>query len=154
MNAKAKTANAPEAVSTVATGPVALPVVPQIPLVAPAGFVPKVLRVVTMPLWKLRAGMEIFVKITGKMEVSKPIKGEKDKTKEPPTLVPSVKLDTGEVGQFIAGSVLKDILNDTYPNDGYVGKGFWIRVEAQKESKEGGGRRYNNYRVDEIEVPK
>lgn len=126
------------------------------PDAGPVPFKPVVVRQVTMPLWKLRAGAEIFVKITGAMYLSKPLKkqSEADKKKEPPTLIPAVKLDTGEVGQFIAGSVLRDIFADEYPKDAYVGKGFWIKVEEQKDSKEGGGRRYNNYTVTEIAVPK
>lgn len=120
--------------------------------VTPGAFVPKVIKQVTLPLWKLRAGGELFVKITEKMQIAKALKNQtaEDKAKEPPTLINAVKLDTGEVGQFIAGSVLRDIFNDEYPNNSYVGKGFWIKVEAQKDSKAGGGRRYNNYTVAEI----
>jgi len=146
--AKAQTPAAPSTVTTITTANT----------VADDGvFRPKVLKQVTMPLFKLRAGSEIFVKVTGKMFLSKPIKGDTpkdgEKPKEPPTLIPVVKLDTGEIGQIIAGSVLRDIFKDEYPNDSYVGKGFWIVVTEQKEAKVGGGRRYNNYTVSEIEVP-
>lgn len=121
-------------------------------------FVPKVLKLVTLPLFKLKAGSEIFVKILDKAYKATPIKNEApakpgEAPKEPPMLVNVLKLDTGELGQIIPGSLLIDILNDQYPNDSYVRKGFWIKVGDQKASAGGGGKRYNTYTVSEIELP-
>lgn len=125
----------------------------------PAPFVPKILKQVSTNLLKLRPGMTVYVKITDRMQQAKPLKkGEKTKEdgtpREPPTLIPVVNLATGEVQSIIAGSVLRDLLNDEYPSDKYVGRGFMIEVREQKAAQGGGGRRYNTYNVAEIEVPK
>lgn len=118
-------------------------------------FVPKVLKQVSTNLLKLRTGSSIYIRITGKMEVAKALKRQKDgdDKKEPPTLIPVVNLETGEVQSVIAGSVLKDLMNDEYPKDSYVGRCFWIVVKDQKSSQGGGGRRYNTYDVKEIADP-
>lgn len=118
-------------------------------------FTPKVVKQVSVNLLKLRAGYTVYVLLTGAMATSKPLKNQtaEDAKKEPPTLLPVINLETGEVQNIITGTVLKDLLNDEYPRNGYVGKSFWIAVKEQKEAKAGGGRRYNNYDVKEIETP-
>ena len=129
------------------------------PAGTPAKFVPKVLKVLTVPLLKLRPGMTVYVKITDPMEKAAPLKHasppkDGEKGKEPPTLIKCINLETGEVCQVIAGLILFDLLNDTYPKQSYVGKGFSLNVSEQKASAGGGGKRYNTYNVSEIEVPK
>lgn len=120
---------------------------------APLPF--KIIKQVSVNLLKIRAGMTVFVKITGPMHVAKRLKKEtaEDKAKEPPTLLPVINLETGEVQEIIVGSVLKDLLDDEYPAAKYVGRGFQIAVKEQKDAKAGGGRRYNTYDVAEIELP-
>lgn len=123
-----------------------------------AKFVPKVIQQLTFPQWKLRAGSELFVLLTSRMHLGDPLKTPEpvkdgEKPKEPVTLIEAIALDTGEVGQFITGSILKDLFNDKFPNDSYVGKSFWIRVGEQKDAKTGGGRRYNTYTISLIETP-
>lgn len=124
---------------------------------SPAKFVPKVIRQVTLPLFKLKPGSEIFVKILDKAYKAAALKGAApkagDPVKEPPMLINVLNLETGELGQIIPGASLLDTLNDTYPNDTYVRKGFWIKVGEQKASAGGGGKRYNTYTVSEIELP-
>lgn len=125
----------------------------------PAKFVPKILKVITVPLLKLRPGMTVYIKVTEKMEKAAPLKHaappkDGEKAKEPPVVFKAVNLETGEVCQIIAGMLLYDTLNDNYPKETYVGKGFAITVNEQKASAGGGGKRYNTYSVSEIEVPK
>ncbi len=117
---------------------------------APAKFVPKVLKQVSQNLLKLRAGTVVHVKVPEKMAKAPPIKNG-DKKKEPPILLPVINLETSESQVIIVGAVLVDLLNDTYPKDGYVGRGFTIAVLEKKGS---GERTYNTYNVQEIEVPK
>lgn len=125
---------------------------------AVAKFVPKIVRVVTVPLLKLKPGMTIYVLVRAAMHKAQPLKTEQnpkdgEKAKEPPMLLDVVNLESGELQQVIPGAILVDILNDNYPTASYVGKGFQIAVSEQKASAGGGGRRYNTYNVSEIEVP-
>lgn len=122
----------------------------------PTKFVPKVLKVITLPLLKLRPGSELFVKIVDKMyqaDQQKNAKPDKDgKLPNPPMLVNVVNLETGELCQIIPGTILQDIFTDKYPNATYVNKGFWIKV-GEKKGGGGGRSSYNTYTVSEIEVP-
>lgn len=115
----------------------------------------KVIKQVSTNLLKLRAGMTVFVKVTAAMHTAKRLKKEsaEDKAKEPPTLLPVINLETGEVQSIIVGSVLKDLIDDEYPKQGYVGHGFQIALKEQKDAKAGGGRRYNTYDLAEIALP-
>lgn len=125
-------------------------------ILAPNATLPfKVIKQVSVNLLKIRAGMTVYVAVTGAMHVAKRLKKEsaEDAKKEPPTLLPVINLETGETQEIIVGSVLKDLLDDEYPNAKYVGKGFQIAVKEQKDAKAGGGRRYNTYDVAEIELP-
>lgn len=147
-NARAAPAALPESqTSTSASNVVALP----------AKFDPtkvKVLKQVSTNLLKLRPGAVVFMTITGPSVKSKPLKNasEEDKKKEPPTLLPIVNLETGEVQSIIVGAVLIDLLNDEYAGNKYVGKSFRLTVKEQKDARAGGGRRYNNYDLVEIQV--
>jgi len=139
---------------TVATGaadePVAMP--NPVELSQPAKFVPRVLRQVSQNLLKLRSGDQVYVQVTGPMAKAKPQKNasSEDKKKEPPTLLPVTNLETGEIQVIICGSVLVDLLNDEYPGDTYVNKGFAILIKEKKDGK--GGKTYNTYDVREIAV--
>jgi hypothetical protein len=125
--------------------------------VAPRIFDPskiKIVKQVSTNLLKLRPGMTVYVTIMGPMEKAKALKKQsaEDKAKEPPTLLPCINLETGEVCSIIGGAVLVDLLNDEYPQNAYVKKSFQIVVKEQKDAKGGGGKRYNNYDVKEISV--
>lgn len=111
-------------------------------------------KVLTVPLIKLRAGMTIYVKALAAMFEAKPIKNAKeaDKDKKAPTLLQVLDLETGALAQIILGTILADIFNDEYPQNAYIGKGFKIIVGEQKASQAGGGKRYNQYEVYEIEI--
>lgn len=125
---------------------------------APAKFVPKILKIVTVPLLKLRPGMTVYLKIIDALKRAEPLKHvaaptDGTKAKEPPVLFKAVNLETGEPVQCIAGTLLVDVFADHYPNDSYINKGFMITVNEQKASAGGGGKRYNTYAVNEIELP-
>jgi hypothetical protein len=121
---------------------------------APAKFVPKIVKQITLPLFKIRAGDTIYVKVIDKAYRAAALKKPSDDpNKLPPMLLNVVNLESGELGQIIPGEILMDLLNDTYPSDGYVKKGFMIKVGDQKASAGGGGKRYNTYSLAEIELP-
>lgn len=118
----------------------------------------EVIKVLTLPLIKLRAGLTVYIKPTEPMFQAKPQKNapkseDGDGIKKPPTLMHCVDLTTGELAQIIPGTILADIFNDDYPNNTYVGRGFKIVVGEQKSVQGGGGKRYNQYTVAEIKLP-
>lgn len=107
------------------------------------------LRAVTLPTLRLVEETAVHVTVTGAMHVSTAQqRPDRDgKVKEPATVMGVTDLDSGEVTQVIVGAVLKGILNETYPKDGYVGKSFEITKHAKAT-----GKRYNTYSVFEIEA--
>lgn len=106
-------------------------------------------RALTLPTLKLVEEVAVNVTATGPMHVSTAQQrpGKDGKVMEPATVLPVVNLETGEVTQIILGSVLKDILTETYPKDAYVGKSFEITKHAKAT-----GKRYNTYSVFEIDA--
>lgn len=111
-------------------------------------FVPKVKRVITLPLLKFQIDQPVYVRIDGEMFKGKEIKGSGDKAKmEPATLANCTNLETGEACQIIVATVLHSILTEEYENGAYVGKGFMIT-----KGPKGSGKAYNPYTVSEIEV--
>lgn len=112
------------------------------------------MKAVTLPVMRLTEEVPVYVTVTGAMYEGKEQKptldkdGKPTKAMEPATILPVVDVETGEMGQIIAGAVLEGILNDTYKADSYVGKSFEFIKHAKRE-----GKRYNTYSVYEIEAP-
>ncbi|MGH7743753.1 MAG: hypothetical protein ACREQ5_02900 [Candidatus Dormibacteria bacterium] len=71
-----------------------------------------------------------------------------DKRKAPATLANVINLEDGSVCQIIVNAVVKSVLNDEYPNDGYVGKCFAITKRGRAQ-----GKQYNPFDIEEIEDP-
>lgn len=115
------------------------------------GFVPKIAKILTLPLLKMVEGVPVYVKFTGPTFIGKRIKEDESKqSKEPPVMANVINLPTGELVQIMLGSVLQGILADEYPNDAYVGKGFVIHLTEKKRGRNGGN--YNTYKVAELEL--
>lgn len=115
------------------------------------GFVPKIAKILTLPLLKLVEGVPAYVKFTGPTFVGKKITEDAGaKAKEPPIMANVINLPTGELVQIMLGSVLQGILKDEYPNDAYVGKGFVIQLTEKKRGRNGGN--YNTYKVAELDL--
>lgn len=66
----------------------------------------------------------------------------------PPELAHVIDMESGEVAQIIANAILKTEIEDNYPDDTYVGKGFEV-----KKFKPTGGKRYAMIQIAEVEVP-
>ena len=119
---------------------------------APAAFKPVIVRHVTMPTLKLMPDVPAYVKITeaifeGKVQPAK----EGETQKKPPLIFNVVNLETGEVCQMVAGTVVQREIQDNYTKDTYVGKGFMI-IKGKKKGS--GDRGYFTYEIAEIELPK
>ena len=119
-------------------------------IVAPVRETPKfkVKKLVTVPLLKFVIDQPIYVKITSPIFLGKEVKGSGDSSKmEAAHLANIINLETGEEQQIIIAKVVQGVLDEEYPNQGYVGKAFQLTKLAK-----GSGKRYNPYTVAELDV--
>lgn len=109
----------------------------------------KILKNVTMPSYKFVIGVPAYLKLTAPHFVGKQQKARAagEAVMEPATVVPAINVETGECVQVILGAALLSIIDEGYPNDGYVGKAFRV-VKHDKAP----GKRYFTYSVDEIDA--
>jgi hypothetical protein len=115
------------------------------------GFAFKLKKRFTLPLFKWKNDETRYYKFDGVIVQGKPIKegrsGDAAPRKEAAYLAPVIDLETGEKGQIILGLVLREILSEEFPDDGYVGKCFAISQSRVT------GKNYNVYDISEIECP-
>jgi len=117
-----------------------------------AAFKPTIIKHVTMPTLKLIPDVPAYVKITEKMFDGKAQPAKDGETaKKPPKIFNVINLETGEVCQMVAGTVVQREIVDNYPKDAYVNKCFMI-VKGKKKGS--GDRGYFTYEIAEIEEPK
>ncbi len=115
-------------------------------------FKPVVIKHVTMPTLKLVPDVPAYVKITEKIfeGTTQPAKkGEPEK--KAPMIFNIINLETGEVCQMVAGTVVHREIVDSYPKDSYVNNCFMI-IKGKKKGS--GDRGYFTYEIAEIEEPK
>ena len=102
------------------------------------------IRAVTMPVLKIKKGVEYFLKLTSPMALGKEIKGS---NMGPATVCQAVNLETAELGQVICPYVLAKELHEAYPGDAYVGKCFSLVLTPVP------GKRYNAVQLSEVGDP-
>lgn len=118
----------------------------------PAKFKPVIVKHVTMPTLKLMPDVPAYVKITAKIFEGKVQPAKDGETpKKPPLIFNVVNLETGEVCQMVAGTVVQREIQDNYPQHAYVNKCFMI-IKGKKKGS--GDRGYFTYEIAEIEEPK
>jgi len=112
-------------------------------------------KLLTRPTLSIKKeGDEIFFRIERPMYEGKPMKEklkEGEKPKEPATLLDVINLETGEEMQLVVPAMLKSVLSEDYEGE-YTGKCFHILNRGKKDSKSGGGQRFNDLLIEEIEV--
>ena len=115
-------------------------------------FTPVRKKLLTRPVFKWVVGNPLYCRIEEKMHIGKEIQSRtadpSAKKKEPATLCNVIDLKTGELGQFIANTVIKSTLDESYPNDTYVGLCFSITKQSRQE-----GKQYDKFAIEEIEDP-
>jgi hypothetical protein len=105
-----------------------------------------------MPTLKLVPDVPVYVKITDPIFEGKTQKAkEGEAEKKPPMIFNVINLETGEVCQMVAGTVVHREIVDNYPKEGYVNKCFMI-IKGKKKGS--GDRGYFTYEIAEIEEPK
>lgn len=116
----------------------------------PAPFVPKRKKLLTRPVLKFVMDEPRYIKFEGAIYVGKEMKQKAgdDKKKEPAHLADVIDLATGELAQIIVNAVPMSVLEENYPDKGYVGKCFTI-VRQKRQP----GKQYDPFSVEEIEDP-
>jgi hypothetical protein len=106
----------------------------------------KIKKAVTLPVFKLTPGEEVYLRFLGAMHVGKKTSAAVGgKEMEPATIAEVGDLQTGEIGLLICATVLQQELRTNYPDDSYVGKSFAITMTKVPEKK------YNLYSIAEID---
>jgi hypothetical protein len=101
-------------------------------------------RVVTIPTFKLKTGIEYFFKFQTPMELGKEIKNS---TMGRATVLRGLDLETGELGIVICRSVLQNELNEQYPGESYVGRCFSVSLYKVPE------KRWTGVNLSEVSDP-
>ena len=112
-----------------------------------SGFSFKVVKNVTLPLFKLEKNKDYYFRFEGPIHTGKDIKGKStDDRKQPAELAKVTNLETGELGEIICPMILRETMQEDYPDDGYVGKCFALSLTRPE------GKAYNLVSITEIEV--
>lgn len=111
-------------------------------------FKPVIKKKLILPLLKFSENETIYVKVISPIVQGKNIQSSKKvEIEKPADLCNVINMMTGDEMQIIVPAVVKSVLEQEYPDQSYVDLGFAI-TRGEKQP----GKRYINYRVDEIEV--
>jgi hypothetical protein len=103
----------------------------------------KVLKQVTLPVFKLIKNQPLYIQIKTPMHVGKKI----DDKREPATLIEAVNCDGGELGHVVCPTIMQKELRANYEGDAYVGKFFEIVTHVLP------GKEYTGVTITEIADP-
>lgn len=98
---------------------------------------------VTLPVLKMKPGVERFVKLTDVIRTGKKVSD----TMQAAEVCPAIDLVSGQRGLLIVPYVMQQDLKEHYPENAYVGKSFAVLFTRVP------GKRYNIPTIDEIEEP-
>lgn len=114
----------------------------------PGGLKFKKTKTVTVPVLKLMPGAPAYVRFEQAMEKSKQMAQKVgEKPMDPATIMHCTDLNTDDECLLIVGKVFEGVINDTYPNNSYVGKCFEVINRGKL-----GDKKYNAYSLTEIEI--
>jgi hypothetical protein len=103
----------------------------------------KKVRSVTLPVLAIKLDTPTYIGIDSAIVAGKVV----EEGKEAANIMNVTDLETGEEAQIVLNKVLMANLQETYPNDDYVGKQFEI-IKFKKAS----GRDYHTFKIVEIQV--
>jgi hypothetical protein len=108
----------------------------------------KIKKNLTPPLFKFVEDETRYVKATSVIYIGKEQEVKSgEKKKEAAHLMDVINLETGEPGVIIVSAVVLSVLNESFPNNSYVDKGFAITKRSKAP-----GKNYNGYVVEELEL--
>lgn len=120
---------------------------------SPGGRTFKVAKQVTRPILTQKENDPIFVLFTSKMKVAE-LQGKVKEGEEalpPPMIAEITNLDTDQLMMLVCGKVLERELNQKYPNDSYINKGFRL-VSVLASVKGKAGQRMRLYDIQELDL--
>jgi len=103
----------------------------------------KRVRSVTLPVLKLEKDKTRYIAVLGAMHKGKKIDDQKDAA----TIVHALDMVSGEEGVVICPTVMEKELNEGYPGEAYVGRGFEITLTRVSD------KRYNIVSLAEVSIP-
>jgi hypothetical protein len=114
-----------------------------------SGLIFKKTKTVTVPVLKLMPDQPVYIKVENAMEMSKQVAGAKvaGQTMESATIMHCTNLDSDSECLLIVGKMLKSVIEESYPDQSYVGLCFEITNHGKR-----GDKKYNAYSLTEIEV--
>lgn len=106
-------------------------------------------KTVTVPVLKLMPDQPVYIYVESAMEQSKQVAGAKvaGQSMEPATIMHCTNLDSDTECLLIVGTMLKSVIEESYPNNSYVGLSFEVINHGKR-----GDKKYNAYSLCEIEV--
>lgn len=106
---------------------------------------------ITRPVLKLDDGQTHYIQIEEAFRVERLTEEQRRKSKFPESeeivLCNVTDLETGEAMQLVVRTVFRSELEEAYPNAGYVGKAFEVKM-----SDAGAGKRYKLFSIAEVEL--
>ena|ERR1700760_297049 len=109
-------------------------------------------KLLTRPILKFVENQSVYVKFEEAIYIGRELKSDVaadgTKKKEPAHLANVIDLRTGELGQIIVAAVVESVLNEEFPNNGYVGRCFAITKKGKAP-----GKQYFGYNIEEVEDP-
>lgn len=109
-------------------------------------FKPK--RLLTVPVLSLKDNEPRILRFDGKMHIGKTMKTkEGEKAKDPATIASVTDMESGEIFELIVSAVLHSVLDETFPDDSYVGRVFSVTALPKRD-----GKQYKGMKVFEMEI--
>ena len=114
-------------------------------------FEPKIVKQLVLPILKTKVDDPIYVKFVEPINAKEKVEKDKEgnETKGEIHIAHVIELQSGEEYHLVMGSVLLSTLEESYKNNGYVGKCFMV---TKGEKRGTGVKAYHPYLLAEIEV--
>ena len=104
-------------------------------------------KAISLPIKQLVLEKASYITIEDKIFAGKQVETGAKKNDKPANLMTVTDLEVMQQAQIVVPIVLQGVLDEHFPNDGYVGLSFEIIKHAKKSGKD-----YHTFTVREIEI--